>query len=66
MDAKTSDVPSYQNPIRKKIYDFFIERNILLRPLGNTIYILPPYIITEIELAGIYAAIREFENTLKQ
>ncbi|MEO8474754.1 MAG: adenosylmethionine--8-amino-7-oxononanoate transaminase [Chryseolinea sp.] len=51
---------SYTSEIRKRIYPFFIERNILLRPLGNTIYILPPYLITAEELETIYKAIEEF------
>ena len=38
---------------------FFQHRNILLRPLGNTIYVLPPYCITDAEFATIYAAIAE-------
>jgi adenosylmethionine-8-amino-7-oxononanoate aminotransferase len=66
LDVITPEVSSYQNPVRKKIYDFFIQRNILLRPLGNTIYILPPYIITKSELLSIYNAIKEFESTMKQ
>lgn len=35
----------------------FVERGVLLRPLGNTIYIMPPYCIEETELADVYAAI---------
>jgi len=43
------------------MYDFFMERGIILRPLGNIIYIIPPYCITEVELNSIYQAIREFK-----
>lgn len=35
----------------------FLARGVLLRPLGNTIYVLPPYGITEGELAQVWAAI---------
>ncbi len=59
LEINTGDT-SYFNDIRKKIMPFFLERNILLRPLGNVIYILPPYIITEGELAIVYGAIEEF------
>ena len=30
---------------------------VLLRPLGNTIYVMPPYCISEMELAQIYGEI---------
>ncbi|MCC7006760.1 MAG: adenosylmethionine--8-amino-7-oxononanoate transaminase [Ottowia sp.] len=35
------------------------ERNILLRPLGNTVYLLPPYCITDAELHSIYQHLQE-------
>lgn len=54
---------SYENEIRKKIYPFFLERGILLRPLGNVIYVLPPYVISNEELAFIYSSIEEFIAT---
>ena len=50
----------YANDIRKKIYNYFLKQDILLRPLGNVIYILPPYIITNEELESVYNAIRKF------
>lgn len=43
---------------RDKLYHFFMEQGIFLRPLGNTIYILPPFIIHNEELNHIYNAIR--------
>lgn len=56
---------SYFNNIRKVIYDFFLTRNILLRPLGNVLYVLPPYIITDEELDKIYASITDFLSGLE-
>ncbi|HMN36760.1 MAG TPA: adenosylmethionine--8-amino-7-oxononanoate transaminase [Hyphomicrobium sp.] len=35
----------------------FLARGVFLRPLGNTIYIMPPYCTTQAELAEVYAAI---------
>lgn len=52
--------PGYLNPLRDKIYNYFLDNGILLRPLGNTIYILPPYCITNEELSYIYNTIKEF------
>jgi len=47
----------YNNNLRDFIYRFFIERKILMRPLGNIIYILPPYCITDDQLDIIYTNI---------
>jgi adenosylmethionine-8-amino-7-oxononanoate aminotransferase len=38
---------------------FFIERDVLLRPLGNTVYVMPPYCASADDLARIYGAIQE-------
>ncbi len=42
---------------RNELYNFFMEQGVYLRPLGNTIYCLPPYIITPLQLKKIYSAI---------
>ncbi|HXA01099.1 MAG TPA: hypothetical protein VNW99_03870, partial [Cytophagaceae bacterium] len=54
----------YFNNLRDYSYDFFMKRDILLRPLGNVIYFLPPYIITKEERAKVYQAILDLLNTL--
>jgi adenosylmethionine-8-amino-7-oxononanoate aminotransferase len=64
LELETKEGTSYFNETRKKIYPFFMERNILLRPLGNIIYMLPPYVISEDELNSVYSAIEEFLSTL--
>lgn len=43
--------------LRDKLYHFFMENGVFLRPLGNTIYILPPFIISDAELDKIYEVI---------
>ncbi|MCS7004832.1 MAG: adenosylmethionine--8-amino-7-oxononanoate transaminase [Cytophagales bacterium] len=53
-DVKTAEYTSYVNEARGKLYAFFINRNVLLRPLGNVVYILPPYNISDDELDTIY------------
>ncbi len=45
--------------LRDRLFNFFMEKGVFLRPLGNTIYILPPYIINEKQLAKIYTVIEE-------
>jgi len=39
----------------------FLERGLLLRPLGNVVYFMPPYAITEAETAW---ALREIASAL--
>jgi len=58
-DVKTDSTSNYFNNLRDFLYDNFIERGVLLRPLGNTIYILPPYIITKVQLQKVYNVIDE-------
>ena len=45
--------------LRDKLFRFFMDHGIFLRPLGNTIYILPPYIITMSQLHEIYDVIKK-------
>lgn len=62
LEIKTKNQESYYGTMRNKLYDFFIENGIILRPVGNIIYILPPYIITENQLQKVYQTI---ENALE-
>jgi len=59
-ELSSEEETSYFNPKRDDIYKFFIERKIILRPLGNVIYILPPFCISDDDLNLIYTAILEF------
>lgn len=45
---------SYFQPMRDRLYHFFLSKGILLRPLGNVLYVLPPYCIQREELKLIY------------
>jgi adenosylmethionine-8-amino-7-oxononanoate aminotransferase len=49
----------YLANIGPRLYDFFLSRGLLLRPLGSTVYVMPPYCTTAAELDVIYAAIVE-------
>ena len=64
VELNSTDSTSYTNDLRKKIYSYFLEQDILLRPLGNTFYIVAPYCITEREMEKIYAAIMGFLDRL--
>jgi adenosylmethionine-8-amino-7-oxononanoate aminotransferase len=54
----------YLSAMRPKLYAFFIERGVLLRPLGNVVYVLPPYVISPDELHRVYDVILEAVQTL--
>lgn len=47
------NIDRYSN-MRDKLYQFFMDKGIFLRPLGNTIYIVPPYIISRRQLSEVY------------
>ncbi|MFM7084539.1 MAG: aminotransferase class III-fold pyridoxal phosphate-dependent enzyme, partial [Hyphomicrobium sp.] len=56
MDLDVSD-PGYLSEVGSKLYDHFIRTNVLLRPLGNTIYVLPPYCTKKQDLDLVYGSI---------
>lgn len=55
-DGKTG---SYYNPLRDRLAAHFKRRNLLIRPFGSSIHIVPPYCIRDDQLDEIYAAIEE-------
>jgi len=48
--------------LRDRIFNYFMKEGIYLRPLGNTIYVLPPYVISNKQLKTIYDAIEFLLN----
>jgi adenosylmethionine-8-amino-7-oxononanoate aminotransferase len=54
-----ADDAGYLSALRPKLYRFFLERGVLLRPLGNVIYVLPPYCISSADLHHVYDVIEE-------
>ncbi|MEB0260149.1 MULTISPECIES: adenosylmethionine--8-amino-7-oxononanoate transaminase [unclassified Mucilaginibacter] len=59
LEWETGNNTSYFSGLRDKLYHYFLDKGIILRPLGNIIYILPPYCITDTELDYIYTTIRQ-------
>ena len=57
-DVVTTDA-GYTSAVGAQLKAFFHERGLLLRPLGNVVYLLPPYCVTQDELALAYQTIGE-------
>ncbi|WP_341215877.1 adenosylmethionine--8-amino-7-oxononanoate transaminase [uncultured Wocania sp.] len=45
--------------LRDKLFTFFMKNGVFLRPLGNTIYIQAPYVITKKQLEKVYQVIED-------
>lgn len=56
----------YLNHISAAVTGIAMEQGVYLRPLGNTVYIMPPYCITEEELQKIYTVILSVVAQLKK
>ena len=59
LEIKTEGSESYYGTLRNKLYNFFIANGVILRPVGNIVYILPPYIITNAQLQKIYNVVED-------
>ncbi len=49
----------YLNNIANVITEKALEKGVYIRPLGNTVYIMPPYCITDVELQKVYSFLEE-------
>lgn len=55
---------SYFSNLRDTLYNFAMEQGVILRPLGNIIYIIPPYCITNEQLNKVYQTIRGMQKLI--
>jgi adenosylmethionine-8-amino-7-oxononanoate aminotransferase len=65
VSLNTADQQGYYNSIRSDAYAYFMKKGLLIRPLGNVIYVNPPYCIKVAELQLVYQAIREYLTRLQ-
>ena len=56
----TTENDNYLNKVSNYFTPFCLERGVYLRSMGNTIYVMPPYCITNKELKKIYEVIQQF------
>jgi adenosylmethionine-8-amino-7-oxononanoate aminotransferase len=55
---------SYFSDLKTKAYEHFVQNGVLLRPLGNVVFINPPYCIDRREYTKMTDAIRSFLDTV--
>lgn len=65
-EVNTSDRVGYFSGIRDQAYQYALERGVLLRPLGNTIFINPPYCITGEEYDNLITVIISFLRSIQE
>ena len=51
---------TYLSAVAPRLMGFCRDRGVLLRPLGNTVYVMPPYCIDDADLDAIYGAVEAF------
>ena len=55
-----SSKADYLNDVARQLSAYALEQNVLLRPLGNVAYVLPPFCTTDDELNRAYDVVRRF------
>jgi adenosylmethionine-8-amino-7-oxononanoate aminotransferase len=63
-DKATKEAGGYLDDIGPRLTAAFLERNLLLRPLGNVLYVMPPYVITDEQLSSVVAHITDVVSGL--
>jgi len=67
-DRETKSAGGYLDAAGPKLAARFLDRGLLLRPLGNVVYFMPPYVITDDQaewaLAEIASSIEQLQETL--
>ena len=64
-DLVVSDQEGYLNPAGKVLRRLARDRGILVRPLGQVVYLLPPLCISEDQLSHCYAVLQEALDLLQ-
>ncbi|MFC4296340.1 hypothetical protein ACFO0A_14880 [Novosphingobium tardum] len=55
-----SDAGGYLSTIAPRLMAFCQQRGVLIRPLADTVYVMPPYCISDADLGAVYDAVAEF------
>ncbi|MDR3448400.1 MAG: adenosylmethionine--8-amino-7-oxononanoate transaminase [Alphaproteobacteria bacterium] len=63
-DVRTSE-QGYLSAVGPRLYRYFIENGVLLRPIGQTVYMLPPYCVTREDLDVIFSTLERALDALR-
>lgn len=64
-DLVATGQAGYFSTIRDRAYTFLLERGVLMRPLGNVLYLMPPYCTTDAQLSYAYEQVEELLTIIK-
>lgn len=64
-DLECAD-PGYASSLAPRLRDLFLQAGMLIRPLGNTVYLLPPYCITNDQMEKVATSVRAVLQTLEE
>ena len=65
-EVNSTENDDYFNSLHYRLQNFFMQQGVFLRPLGNTVYVMPPYCITKNELSKVFEVINKALNHLLQ
>ena len=66
IEFQTSEEHEYLSSLGPRIYEYFLKHNIILRPLGNVLYFMPPYTISTESLEYCLDRIKNFALDLEK
>jgi adenosylmethionine-8-amino-7-oxononanoate aminotransferase len=55
-----AEIGTYLSAIAPRLMAYAHQRDVLLRPLGNTVYVMPPYCIDAHDLDAVYRVVTDF------
>lgn len=64
LEIESAGGTGYLAELGPRLYDAFMERGILLRPLGDVLYFLPPYVICDDEVHWVFDCIEDVLRSL--
>jgi adenosylmethionine-8-amino-7-oxononanoate aminotransferase len=65
VDYEVPDGAGYLSNLAPQLLAFFRERDLLVRPLGNTAYVMPPYCIDDADLTRVHDAMADATSLLR-